>query len=218
MKSVIKKVVQETPDTKSFIFELEEPMNYKSSQFVMIKLDFEGVPPRAYSIACAPKPKEIQVTIRIYPDGKFTPYLNNLKEGDVVDIKGPYGKFIYEKGNTTLIGAGTGIAPLRAIMQSALRDQQEVTLFYSDKTEKDLIYKDEFEQLAKEGKVRLKLFVTREPSNKKYTIGRITKEYMSKLNPKSFFYICGRPEFVTDINEQLKEIGISEEQIKYEKF
>lgn len=216
MKAVLSKVVQETHDTKTFVFDLDEPMVYKTAQFVMLKLNSE-VPPRPFSIANAPNNDRIEVTARIYPDGKFTPHLSKLKVGDEIEVTGPHGKFIYEKGRATLIGAGTGIAPLRGIMQCSIKDGQQTEMHYTDKSESDLIYKDELEDLRNQRKLHLNLVVTREPES--HLAGRIDHNYLKrKISKDGNFYICGPPDFVNETINNLKKLGISEEQIKKEKF
>lgn len=224
MQAVIKKIVRETPDVKSFVFELNEPMNYQTSQFVNIAIPRDkfdkDIPAMPFSIASPPENKrEVLVTVRIYPGGRFSPYLAKLGVGDKVDIKGPFGKFVYEKGRSTMIGAGTGIAPLRGMVHCALKDSQDVKVIYSDKTEKDLIYRKEFEDLANKGKIKLKLLVSRE-ENKKYQHGRIDADFLKKniTSTKANFYVCGPPVFVGETIANLKKLGVTEEQIKKEKF
>ncbi len=223
MKATVKKIIQETHDVKSWILKLEGPMDYKTSQFVMVNLDEKRfgkkIPQLAYSIACPPNKNEIMITARIHEGGTISPYLNQLKVDEEIEIKGPYGKFIYEGGKTTLIGAGTGIAPLYGIMHCALNDGQDVELYYSDRTEKDLIYKDELEKLAEEDRIKLYLFVTREPGHDKYITKRIGYDFLeSNLKKDGFFYVCGPPKFVENIIKNLERIGISKEQIKKEEF
>jgi len=220
-KAKVYRIVQETHNVKSIFLEIEKPTTYQSSQFFMLnvnKVFNKELPQMPYSVSCQPDSKKLQITIRINKGGVITPYINRLKVGDVVEVVGPYGNFVYERGKTTLIGAGTGIAPLRGIMLSALSDQQEVEVCYSDRTEKDLIFKREFEDLAKD-KIKLHLFVTREPENKRYITKRICNEFLKEnLKKDGNFYVCGPPKFVEEIIEILKKIGIKHEQIKKEMF
>lgn len=224
MKATVRKIIQETPYDKTWILTLEESMSYKTSQFVMlnVKRKFPDKKiPKAFSIACTPENrKEIWVTARIYPDGYITPAMDKLEVGDEIDVTGPHGKFVYESGKTTLLGAGTGIAPLRGILHCALNDNQEVELFYSDRSEKHLIYKKEFEKLDKENRIKSHFFVTREPANKKRYTHRINHEFLKKSikSKDGFFYVCGPQAFVDDMIEVLKELGIKDNQIKKEMF
>ena len=215
MQATVKEVIQETHNVKTLALDLDEPLEYKTAQFIM--LGVKGSVKKAYSIGNLSTPNKIRVTFRVYPGGMLTPKLDKLKVGDKVEFTGPHGKFLYEKGKTTLIGAGTGITPLHGILHCALRDKQEITVYYSDRTELDLIYKDELKQLEKEGKIDLHLFITREDS-KKYNSGRINTEDLSKLKKDGNFYICGPPSFVPAIIKELMDLGIKDEQIKREMF
>ena len=226
VKAMIREVWQETPDIKFFVLELEKNMPFKAGQFVMVKLDKQKlgklIPTRAYSIANKPNDKhEIKLIVKIYSEGILSPYLDKLKELDEIELLGPYGRFTLEKDESTevtLIGAGTGIAPLCGIMEYALTNKTKVNLFYSDKTEKDLINRKWFEELFSNEKINGKLIVTRE--NKSSLSGRIDKDFLeSNLSTKSgIFFVCGPPEFVNQVVKNLEELDIKEENIKTERY
>lgn len=38
----------------------------------------------------------IEFLIRLYPNGKFSQYLKNIKIDDIIHVRGPYGNFKYE--------------------------------------------------------------------------------------------------------------------------
>jgi len=224
VKATIRKIWNETPDIKIFILELEKNMPFKAGQFVMLKIDKERfdklIPSRAYSIANAPNEKyEIKIIAKIIPDSAFSQFLDKLNEHDKLEVLGPYGRFVLKENeakNITLIGAGTGIAPLIGIMDFALENNIRVDLFYCDKTEKDLIYKTEIEKLLKSKKINGKLILTRETSN--YS-GRINSDFLkSNIRSSDKYFICGPPEFVNEVVKNLENQGISEEDIKTERY
>jgi len=224
VKATIRKIWNETPDIKIFILELEKNMPFKAGQFVMLKIDKERfdklIPSRAYSIANAPNEKyEIKIIAKIIPDSAFSQFLDKLNEHDNLEVLGPYGRFVLKENEAksiTLIGAGTGIAPLIGIMDFALENNIRVDLFYCDKTEKDLIYKTEIEKLLKSKKINGKLILTRETSN--YS-GRINSDFLkSNIRSSDKYFICGPPEFVNEVVKNLENQGISEEDIKTERY
>ena len=61
------------------------------------------------------------------------------------------------------IAGGTGIAPLRAMLQQALRlPDSRIGLLYSARTAAEFAYEDELRALAAEGRIELRQAVTRE--------------------------------------------------------
>ncbi len=224
VKSIIREIHNDTSDVKTFILELEKNMPFKAGQFVMLKIDKDRfnklIPSRAYSIANAPNDKhEIKIIAKMIPDSAFSQFLDKLEEHEELEVLGPYGRFVLNEGEAksiTLIGAGTGIAPLIGIMEFALGKNIKVNLFYSDKTEKDLIHKSEIEDLLNSKQINGKLMVTREDS--KYS-GRIDKIFLKKnITNSDKYFICGPPQFVTDVVKNLELQGISEENIKTERY
>jgi len=224
VKSIIRKIWNETPDVKIFILELEKNIPFKAGQFVMLKIDKERfnklIPSRAYSIANSPNEKhEIKVIAKIIPDSAFSQFLDKLNEHDELEVLGPYGRFFLKENDAksiTLIGAGTGIAPLMGIMDFALENNIKVDLFYCDKTEKDLIHKKEIEELLNSKKIKGKIIVTREKSS--YS-GRINSDFLkSNIGSSDKYFICGPPKFVNEVTKNLENQGISEEDIKTERY
>ena len=224
VKSIIRKIWNETPDVKIFILELEKNIPFKAGQFVMLKIDKERfkklIPSRAYSIANSPNEKhEIKVIAKIIPDSAFSQFLDKLNEHDELEVLGPYGRFFLKENDAksiTLIGAGTGIAPLIGIMDFALENNIKVDLFYCDKTEKDLIHKKEIEELLNSKKIKGKIIVTREKSS--YS-GRINSDFLkSNIGSSDKYFICGPPKFVNEVTKNLENQGISEEDIKTERY
>jgi CDP-4-dehydro-6-deoxyglucose reductase, E3 len=112
------------------ILELRLPPNDKfrfaAGQYVEFILD-EGKR-RAYSIANAPKPEGIvlvELHLRHSPGGLFTDRVfSSLKERDLLKIEGPFGTFVLRENSEAAIvfvAAGTGFAPIKSIVEDALR-------------------------------------------------------------------------------------------------
>jgi cytochrome-b5 reductase len=60
------------------------------------------------------------VIIKKYENGKMSTYLYNLKEGDQIEWRGPYGNFQYNSKDQNLLMilcAGTGVAPMLPIVR-----------------------------------------------------------------------------------------------------
>lgn len=222
-------IIQETPDVKTFRLKFNngESIGFLPGQFVMVALESDPKNAKAYSLASSSYIKEyIEITVKIYPDGKFSPLLDKTKVGDKLVISGPFGHFNYRKelaNELVLIFGGTGIAPFRSMINTILDSKwnTKITLIGCYKKPEDLIYKREVDNLSK--KIKMVITVTRpESSSLKWNgeTGRINKEMLEKNieNKNALFYLCGPNEMVNDLRQVLSSIGIAKENIKFERW
>jgi CDP-4-dehydro-6-deoxyglucose reductase len=121
------------------------PMRYWPGQYVMLGDARSAAPPRAYSIANAPRPDgEITLQIARAEDGHTSAWVHEqLKIGDNLKLAGPYGTFIGDPAVDTpvlCLAAGTGLAPILALAEAALRRgfRKPVMLVVSARTPADV--------------------------------------------------------------------------------
>ncbi|HLD87108.1 MAG TPA: FAD-binding oxidoreductase, partial [Candidatus Nanoarchaeia archaeon] len=200
---------------------------YLPGQFFMVSLvDHPQIRvSRAYSVASSPLNTDY-IEIGFDKVGVLTTKLFDMKVGDSLKFKGPYGKFFFDpsyKGDVVLIGAGTGITPLMSIIRYCTDkgSKNPITLLYSARTPESIIYRKEFDgHRDKNPHFGYTVTLTRpeesqEPWNGK--TGRIDESLLksSIKNPNScVVFICGAKEFVFSIIAMLEGIGIKKEQIK----
>src|SRR5262245_56013162 len=115
----LNRIVEETPETKSFLFDLG-PISFAPGQFVNLTADVtENLRVRrAYSVASSPLEDEFQLTVKRMKDGKLSTFLcDKAAVGDFFDIRGPYGLFTLNQNATQVvfIAAGSGIVPFRSM-------------------------------------------------------------------------------------------------------
>ena len=229
----IEKVIQETPDTKTIRLRLNKPLEFIPGQFAMLglNLDADGekkLVKRAYSFASAPTKKDfLEFTFNIYPQGQFSPYLYRLKEGDLVYVEGPYGKFTFKEDpskEAVFLGAGAGLTPLMSMIRYIVdkKIQTNCTLLYSVKKPENIIYYKELLELEKQKKVGLIVTITRpDGMNWKGLTGRIDKKMIadniSSLT-NSVYYMCGPPEMVEGTVKILEDVGVEKERINREQW
>lgn len=103
---------------------------------------------RNYSMANSPhRNDELELHIRHVPGGKFSEdRLAGLSKGDVLDIELPFGEFSLSarEEKAILIATGTGFAPIKSLIEFALRSEQKrpLHLYWGANTEADLYMKD----------------------------------------------------------------------------
>ncbi len=210
-----------THDVK--VFKTEKPTNYKFTQGQATKLSINkpdlSSEKRSFTFTSQPEDDFLEFTIKMYPshDGGITKHLKELKEGDEFIIRESWGAIHY-KGKGVFIAGGAGITPFISILRM-LRNKTELkgnTLIFSNKTEKDIINKKEFDEMAKEG-LRVIYTLTRE-KNKNYETGRINEQFLKNKikNFKQHFYICGPSTMVGELQHILKELGAHPDSIVFE--
>jgi len=143
---------------KTFRFQVDDEaqrktFRHKPGQFVIVSSFGEGE--SVFAINCPPNDDGI-IEVSVMKVGNVTAKLHELEEGDKVGVRGPYGNdFPVEawKGkNMVFIGAGIGISPVRSVYQYVISPEHrgeygDVTLIYGARTPKDLVYKDEMNEL-----------------------------------------------------------------------
>ncbi|CAF1213523.1 unnamed protein product [Rotaria magnacalcarata] len=171
------------------------------------------------------------LVIKVYPNGKMTQYLDKFSIGDVIDVSGPSGNLIYKDNGLFdirprkqdpfvtrrihklgLIAGGTGITPMYQVLNEILKEQTSIVpgeridikiwLLFANQTEKDILLRDELEQLAASNSDRFKLWYTvdRESQEWKYSKGFINedmlREHMPPPGDDVLICICGPPPMV----------------------
>jgi len=120
------------------------------------------------------------------------------------------------------IAGGTGIAPLRAMMQRALHlPHRNVGLFYSVRTPDEFAYETELRALAQRGEIELRQTVTR-ATDTDWTgpRGRLNRDALAELvhDPATLCFICGPPALVDEMPRILSDLGIPRQRIKIEEW
>src|SRR4030043_832474 len=125
------------------------------------------------SISSSPLVKDY-MQFSILRTGRVTAALHDMEVGDFIGIRGPYGNgFPIEEWrgkNLVFIGGGIGLAPLWSVVQTALLRKAEfgaLSLIYGARTSKDLVFKDELEDLMRQIPVHLSIDVA-EPEGKEF--------------------------------------------------
>jgi ferredoxin-NADP reductase len=208
-----------THDVKRF--RVEKPTGYKyipgQATEVTIPEMEEKVGKGSFTFTSLNEDPELEFTIKIYNEVEgLTKELGKLKVGDTLIIHDVWGAINYD-GAGMFFAGGAGVTPFIAIFRQLFKDKKIAgnKLIFSNKTEKDIILKDEFERMLGENFINV---ITHEQTDKFYN-QRIDKELIKKLTKdfKQNFYICGPDKFVQDIQKILEELSVSKESIVVEK-
>lgn len=195
----------------------ENSFSQKCGQCAMLSVFGKGE--SMISISSSPLVKDY-LQFSILKMGRVTSALHEMEVGDLIGIRGPFGNgFPIEewKGkNLIFIGGGIGLAPIWSVLQTALgkkEDFGELILIYGARTSKDLVFKEELEELGKNMKVHLSVDVE-EPGWKEF-VGFVPTNVMDKkLSPENAITVtCGPPIMIKFVIKSLKDLGFKDEQI-----
>jgi CDP-4-dehydro-6-deoxyglucose reductase len=216
------------PDVRHFVFQVEDAdsFSYVPGQFVSFTADIKGSPiTRAYSIASPACGKCFDLCLNRVVEGKFSPYLFELKPGDQVRMTGPYGGFIFRQPveDSVLVATGTGIVPFRAMLQDILpRDSsQQFTLIFGVRYEHTLLYREEFEELARRyPNFRFWPTLSRPEPGWTGHRGHVQQHLFEAIGERRDLsvFICGLKAMVEDVKSMLKHAGFERKRIIFEKY
>jgi len=175
-KGVIEKIIPETPGIKTFVVRPENGFSFRCGQFAELTVPGIGEGPFAMSSPFF-KPELLEFTIQNV--GYMTSRLHQMKEGDVVGVRGPYGngfplEEFYGREVLLLIG-GVGFPPARALLYSLLKEKHKyprILMCYGARTPEEIVYKYQIEDFRK--KIELHLTVDKADKNWTETEGVVT--------------------------------------------
>jgi ferredoxin-NADP reductase len=226
-------VRQETPRVKTLALAVPGWMAHKAGQHVDIRLTAEDgyQAQRSYSISSPPENPQVELTVETIEEGEVSPYLTGeVRPGDKFELRGPIGGFFVWTagimGPLVLIGGGSGVAPLMAILRHRAKAgaSGQATLIYSSRTFDDIIYREELERLAEaDPSLRIVHTLTRgQPPGWSGYGRRIDPAMLQELGvphlPGSNVFICGPSGMVESASQALIALGIEAANIKTERF
>lgn len=189
----------------------------KSGQFMIFRFfDLSKVwEAHPFSLSWSAQNKNIRITVK--NSGDFTSQIQLIKPGTLVFVMGPYGIFtdkVLRRNKILFIAGGVGITPIRSLIEEFSKKNLDIKLFYSNKSEKEIIFKDELEKYVRDANLGVNYFISEKGE-------RITKEAIAKY-VKDYkdrdIYICGPEGFMDAVLQMLKELKVEEKYIHYEKF
>lgn len=235
----IKEIKKETNNAVSILFDvptnLKPEFKFVAGQYINIKKEIAGEElRRAYSICSSPKSGDLRIAIKAVDNGTFSVFATTiLKEGDILEVSKPEGKFVLEtsathKKNYLAIAAGSGITPIMAMIKTVLSEEptSTFTLIYGNKTEADTIFKTEIDALQKMYPATFNVqYVYSRAQHENAMFGRIDQGNINfvvknKFKEISFdnAFLCGPEPMIKVAKETLIENGINENAIHFELF
>jgi ferredoxin-NADP reductase len=226
-------LIDETADVRSIVLDPPDWPGHQAGQHVDVRLTAEDgyQAQRSYSIASAPEDDHLVLTVERLADGEVSPYLvGELRVGDELELRGPIGGyFVWDVslgGPLLLVGGGSGVVPLRAMLfhRAALRSEVPVRLLYSARTRADVIYREELIGVEADHQgADIRITLTREqPNNWHGYTRRIDRSLLEEVawasSERPLIYVCGPTGLVEATASALVALGHDPSRIRTERF
>jgi len=225
-KAVVEGVREETWDTRTItLLPMEEErrrsFSFTPGQFIMVSIP--GVGEAAFTISSSPRTSPtIQITLRKV--GNVTGAIFNLRERDVVGLRGPYGRgwpMELAKGRDLLIIAGgCGCGPFRPVILEVAENRASygsLEFLYGARTPSDIIFKEDHPSWGRIPDTTLLLTVDSVPEGQEwaYHVGVVTSLFgkMGTTPRDSLALICGPEIMMRFAVKGLLARGFQEDQI-----
>jgi len=178
------------------------------------------------------------VNPRFPEGGKMSQYLENMKIGDNILVRGPSGNLTYgglgtfniRKSKTSpvvpvkykevgMIAGGTGITPMLQLVEAILRDpndKTQINLLFANQSEEDILLRSRLEKLQKEHSDQFKLWFTVDRSSPgwSFSVGFVTsdmiKDHLPPPSNDTLILLCGPPPMINfACHPNLDKLGYS---------
>ncbi|GAA1922985.1 ferredoxin reductase [Nocardioides lentus] len=199
--------------------DVAEPFAHRAGQHCVLRLRAEDgyTAQRSYSIASAPDDDRLELCVEALPDGEVSGHLHDeARVGDVVELRGPVGRWFTWGGRTPSIAVvgGSGVVPVVAMVRHAARlgVLERLRVVAVTRTLAELPYADEL--LAHGAFVA----TTRENLGGRVAATPYPDEVAPLVEGVERAYVCGSPGFASYAVRLLAETGVRSDVVRVEQF
>jgi cytochrome-b5 reductase len=216
---------QLSSNTFRFVFALPDAksvLGLPIGQHVAIRANIDGTTvTRSYTPTSNNLDRgRIELVVKCYPDGLLSGrYLAGLSIGDEVEFRGPKGAMRYSKGLCCKIGmvaGGTGITPMYQVIRAICEnetDTTEISLIYANRSESDILLREELEAFARRYPKNFKLWYMLDSAPEGWAYGtgyvdqHVLSEHLPAHSPDTKIFLCGPPGMVNATKKNLAALG-----------
>lgn len=222
--AVIEEIDRSIRDNHLFIFRPTRPLPVAPGQFLELSVPGSG----AFPVSTAGFGSGERFVACIRRAGRVTAALYRQAEGGQVGLRGPFGNGFpldaFWGRDVLLVAGGLGMAPLRGLLQALLAQRRrlgEITLLYGSREPENLLFRDELEQLAGDGTLRLRFsvdFATELPwatGSFVCKLGLVTELLgdLALAPERTTAAVCGPPGLYQCVPGELTALGIAPRRI-----
>jgi ferredoxin-NADP reductase len=223
----------EIPGARTLVLDVPGWPGHRAGQHVDVRLTAANgySTQRSYSIASVGETDTLELTVQSVPQGEVSPYLvHTLEIGDEFELRGPIGgwfRWTEDVPNPVLlVGGGSGVVPLMAMLRQRVRSAPDVGfhLIYSTRTADRVYYADELNRIDHtiDGIQVDRVFTRSSLPGDVRSPGRLRHADLPQALPDpqlaTRVYICGPSGFVEHAAGLLISLGHLESHIRTERF
>ena len=222
----VQAVIEETHDAKSVVFELPPELattfKYRPGQFLTLRLPVLGRHlPRCYSMSSAPTlDGTLRVTVKRVTGGRGSNWVcDQVRPGATLQVLAPAGVFTPAslQGGFLLCAGGSGITPVFSILRSALaHGQGRIRLFYANRDERSVIFRDELNALAATYPSRLQVTHWLDSVQGVPSVVQLAEFARPSMTAQAF--ICGPGPIMDAMVAALAHAGMDSERVHLERY
>lgn len=220
--------------TMAFHFSRPPGFNFQAGQSLAMTLvdppeTDGGGDTRTFTVASAPHELELMVATRIR-DTAFKRVLKSAPQGALVRVDGPNGDMVLDDDSArpaVFLAGGIGITPFLSMARHAAREwlPRPIYLFYSSRRPEDAAFLEELRDLERQNPAFYLIATMAEPEKSAWPwpgeTGFIRREMLERHLPDTaspVYYFAGPPAMTMAMQQMLRDMGISEELMRYEEF
>ena len=226
-------VIEETPDVRTFRLDNSAgtiPFDVPGKFVKICVPSDDGDVWRSFTISSSPSDRQhLDLTIKLNPDGRVSWYLfEHVQPGGTIKLNGAQGGFFFDPAShrepLVLISAGSGITPMMSIARTLRSAGSDLpcTFLYGARSEIDIIFREECEQLARDNDWFRYIVTLSQPSDAwSGESGRIDPERLTSLIERpadSRYFLCGPNELMDSLRDALLASGVPAGKIHTEQF
>jgi NAD(P)H-flavin reductase len=220
----IQNVIKENAQVMTFELSFEDELynadfTYLPGQFVMLSLPHCGEAPFSFS-SSPTKPGVFSLSIR--KAGKLTSAAHHLRPGDMVGVRGPYGRSFplddLKGGDLLIVAGGIGLAPLRSVLEYCVdnrHDYGSVTLLYGCRHPGEFCFQSDLDRWQRSCSVNCLLTVDKGDETWTGRVGLVT-QLLDEVDIGSGLMnalVCGPGIMIRYVIERLLGLGLPESHI-----
>lgn len=207
----------------------DQPFSFCPGYFVGIRatVDGVGVCRSPYCIVSPPNDhRTFRLLVRLVPEGPLSCYLASLHEGDVIDFRGPSGRSMIPKEESTelvMLATGVGVGPFLSLSEYLLAEgwDRPIRVFWGLRLFEDICLLDELDRLARcHRDFAYRISLSRPQRWWNGLRGRITESVPPLLDALGgkHFYLVGNGEMIAQMSSVLSDLGVDERLIYEEVY
>jgi ferredoxin-NADP reductase len=229
--ATVRAIRRETAHARTIVLDVPGWPGHPAGQHVDVRLTADDgyQAQRSYSIASAPEPPEVALTVELVDDGEVSPYLVEELRGDELEVRGPIGGHftwsVRDGGLVLLVGGGSGLVPLMAMLRhrAAHGSDVEVHLLVSARSAEDALYREEVAALEPRAGLRVAwTFTRRAPPGWTGAARRVDAPLLAEAGPppdaRARAFVCGPTPFVERVTTLLVQAGHDPRLVHAERF